>query len=61
MIRSLNEFVIKGIKTTIPFQASIMKHNAFRSGDYNIAWVEKFLASQPSPPDGLPEIMLEEE
>ncbi len=61
MIRSLNEFVIKGIKTTIPFQASILKHNAFRSGDYNIAWVEKFLASQPSPPEGLPEIMLEEE
>ncbi|MDA7920353.1 acetyl-CoA carboxylase biotin carboxylase subunit [Verrucomicrobiales bacterium] len=61
MIRSLNEFVIKGIKTTIPFQASIMKHNAFRSGDYNIAWVEKFLASQPSPPEGFPEIMLEEE
>ncbi|MDF1657476.1 MAG: acetyl-CoA carboxylase biotin carboxylase subunit [Verrucomicrobiales bacterium] len=61
MIRSLNEFVIKGIKTTIPFQASILKHNAFRSGDYNIAWVEKFLASQPTPPDGVPEIMLEED
>ncbi|MDF2378088.1 MAG: acetyl-CoA carboxylase biotin carboxylase subunit [Verrucomicrobiales bacterium] len=61
MIRSLNEFVIRGIKTTIPFQASILKHNAFRSGDYNIAWVEKFLASQPSPPDGLPDIMLEED
>ena len=60
MIRSLNEFVIKGIKTTIPFQASIMKHSAFRSGDYNIAWVEKFLASQPGPPE-LPDIMLEEE
>ncbi len=61
MIRSLNEFVIRGIKTTIPFQASILKHSAFRTGDYNIAWVEKFLASQPSPPDGLPEIMLEED
>ncbi len=61
MIRSLNEFVIRGIKTTIPFQASIMKHNAFRSGDYNIAWVEKFLASQPAPPEGLPDIMLEED
>jgi acetyl-CoA carboxylase biotin carboxylase subunit len=60
MVRSLNEFVIKGIKTTIPFQASILKHNAFRSGDYNIAWVEKFLASQPGPPE-LPDIMLEEE
>jgi len=60
MIRSLNEFVIRGIKTTIPFQVSILKHNAFRSGDYNIAWVEKFLASSPGPPD-VPEIMLEED
>ena len=60
MIRSLNEFVIKGIKTTIPFQVSILKHNAFRTGDYNIAWVEKFLASEPGPPD-VPEIMLEED
>jgi len=60
MLRSLNEFVIRGIKTTIPFQASILKHNAFRSGDYNIAWCEKFLASSPSPPE-LPDIMLEEE
>ncbi len=59
MIRSLNEFVIHGIKTTIPFQASILKHNAFRSGDYNIAWVEKFLASQPAPPE-LPEIMMDQ-
>ncbi|MEM9280386.1 MAG: acetyl-CoA carboxylase biotin carboxylase subunit [Verrucomicrobiota bacterium] len=60
MIRSLNEFVIKGIKTTIPFQASILKHDAFRSGKYNIAWVEQFLASQPAPPE-LPDIMLEED
>jgi acetyl-CoA carboxylase biotin carboxylase subunit len=60
MIRSLNEFVIRGIKTTIPFQVSILKHAAFRSGDYNIAWVEKFLATQPKPPE-VPEIMLEED
>jgi len=59
MIRSLNEFVIRGIKTTIPFQASILKHNAFRSGDYNIGWVEKFLADQPPPPE-LPEFELED-
>ena len=60
MIRALNEFVIRGIKTTIPFQASILKQAAFRSGDYNIAWVEKFLASQPDPPE-LPDIELIDE
>ena len=60
MSRALNEFVIKGIKTTIPFQASILKHAAFRNGNYNIGWVEKFLNSQPDPPD-LPDIALEDE
>ncbi|MEX2578472.1 MAG: acetyl-CoA carboxylase biotin carboxylase subunit [Verrucomicrobiales bacterium] len=60
MLRSLNEFVIRGIKTTIPFQASILKHNAFRTGEYNIGWCEKFLASSPTPPE-LPAIMLEED
>ncbi len=49
MSRALNEFLVEGIKTTIPFQASILKHEAFRTGKYNIAWVEKFLASQPKP------------
>ena len=60
MNRALNEFVIKGIKTTIPFQLSILAHAAFRNGDYNIAWVEKFLNSRPDPPE-LPEIHLADE
>ncbi|MEO0415748.1 MAG: hypothetical protein AAF226_12450, partial [Verrucomicrobiota bacterium] len=59
MIRALNEFVIQGIKTTIPFQLSILKSAAFQEGDYNIAWAEQFLNSQPAPP-ALPEIVLEE-
>ena len=60
MDRALNEFVIKGIKTTIHFQASILRHAAFRNGNYNIAWVEKFLNSQPTPPK-LPDIELEDD
>jgi len=59
MLRSLREFVVRGIKTTIPFQVSILEHSAFRNGDYNIGWVETFLASQPSPPE-LPYFMREE-
>jgi acetyl-CoA carboxylase, biotin carboxylase subunit len=50
MTRSLNEFLISGIKTTIPFQSSIMQHAAFKTGKYNIRWVEEYLASQPDPP-----------
>ena len=59
MLRSLKEFVVRGIKTTIPFQASILEHSAFRNGDYNIGWVETFLASQPTPPE-LPYFMHED-
>jgi len=46
MIRALNEFKIDGIKTTIPFQDAILKNSDFKSGDYNIGWVEQFLAVQ---------------
>ncbi len=59
MLRSLREFVVGGIKTTIPFQVSILEHSAFRNGDYNIGWVESFLASHPTPPD-LPYFMRED-
>jgi len=45
--RALNEFLVEGIKTTIPFQDAILKNSDFRSGDYNIAWVENFLSKQP--------------
>ncbi|MEM0896915.1 MAG: acetyl-CoA carboxylase biotin carboxylase subunit [Verrucomicrobiota bacterium] len=47
MHRALNEFLIHGIKTTIPFQDAILRNSDFRSGDYNIQWVEKFLDKMP--------------
>ena len=47
MIRALSEFKIEGIKTTIPFQDQILKNSDFKSGDYNIGWVEQFLSLQP--------------
>ncbi len=46
MRRALNEFLIQGIKTTIPFQDSILKDHDFKSGQYNIDWVEKFMARE---------------
>jgi acetyl-CoA carboxylase biotin carboxylase subunit len=58
MNRALNEFLVQGIKTTIPFQASILNNSDFRNGEYNIGWVEEFLASQPAPPH-LPAVELE--
>jgi len=58
MNRALNEFLVQGIKTTIPFQASIFKNADFHDGKYNIGWVEEFIASQPDPPH-LPAVELE--
>ncbi len=46
MRRALNEFLVHGIKTTIPFQDSILKDFDFKSGNYNIDWVGQFLAKQ---------------
>ena len=43
MKRALGEFIIRGIKTTIPFQLEIVSHPDFISGTYDIAWVSRFL------------------
>ena len=47
MKRALLEFKIDGIKTTIPFQHSILDNSDFKSGKYNIGWVEQFLQAKP--------------
>jgi acetyl-CoA carboxylase biotin carboxylase subunit len=43
MKRALGEFMIEGIKTTIPFQQEILDHPDFASGKYDIGWVGRFL------------------
>ena len=43
MKRALSEFMIRGIKTTIPFQLEILNHPDFVSGHYDIGWVGRFL------------------
>ncbi|MBK1792076.1 acetyl-CoA carboxylase biotin carboxylase subunit [Persicirhabdus sediminis] len=43
MKRALSEFKVEGIKTTIPFQEEIIDHPDFKNGDYDIAWVAKYL------------------
>ena len=37
------EFMIRGIKTTIPFQQEIIAHPDFIAGTYDIGWVARFL------------------
>ncbi|MCE9520496.1 MAG: ATP-grasp domain-containing protein, partial [Verrucomicrobia bacterium] len=46
MRRALGEFMIQGIKTTIPLQSKIMTTSDFNQGNYDITWVENFLAQE---------------
>lgn len=40
MKRALDEFVVEGIHTTIPFHRLIMDHNVFVKGDFNTKFLE---------------------
>jgi acetyl-CoA carboxylase biotin carboxylase subunit len=42
MHRALSEYVIEGVKTTIPFHLQLMKDERFRSGDFNTKFLEGF-------------------
>jgi acetyl-CoA carboxylase biotin carboxylase subunit len=42
MYRALSEYVIEGIKTTIPFHLQLMKDERFLSGDFNTKFLEGF-------------------
>jgi len=41
--RALGEFVIEGVKTTIPLQNRIINEPDFINGNYDIHWLEKFV------------------
>ena len=48
MQRSLTEFVVVGIKTTLPLHVRILADPQFQSGDYTIHWLESFVAGPQS-------------
>jgi len=41
MRRSLDEFVIEGIKTTIDLHKILMNHKKFLNSDFNVSWLDK--------------------
>ncbi len=54
MLRALHEFGLEGIKTTIPFHQALLQHPVFRSGNYSLDFLEKYMK-----PDGtlvIPEV-----
>ena len=42
MYRALSEYVIEGIKTTIPFHLKLMQNEEFRKGNYTTKFLESF-------------------
>ena len=42
MYRALSEYVIEGIKTTIPFHLQLMQNEKFKAGDFNTKFLETF-------------------
>ena len=42
MSRALSEYVIEGVKTTIPFHQQLMKNKDFRSGNFTTKFLEGF-------------------
>jgi acetyl-CoA carboxylase biotin carboxylase subunit len=45
--RALEEYVIEGMKTTIPLHQKLIDDPEFRAGDYTIKWLEEWLARDP--------------
>lgn len=48
MKRALDEFVIEGIKTTIPFHRQLMDHPDYLAGNYTTKFMEDFILEKPS-------------
>jgi acetyl-CoA carboxylase biotin carboxylase subunit len=42
MERALDEFIVEGIKTTIPFHQKLMKDERFRAGNFTTKFLEEF-------------------
>jgi acetyl-CoA carboxylase biotin carboxylase subunit len=42
MARALDEYIIEGIKTTIPFHQRIMESREFQEGDVDTGFLERF-------------------
>jgi acetyl-CoA carboxylase biotin carboxylase subunit len=43
MKRALDEFVIEGVKTTIPFHRQLMEHPDYLAGNYTTKFMEDFV------------------
>jgi acetyl-CoA carboxylase biotin carboxylase subunit len=44
--RCLDEFVVDGIKSTLPLFQDLVQNHDIANGDYDIHWLEKYLAAK---------------
>jgi acetyl-CoA carboxylase biotin carboxylase subunit len=56
MRRALREFVIKGIKTSIPFHRAVMEHPQFLAGHYDTSFIDTHIM-----PSGATSVGVDEE
>ncbi len=49
MVRALDEFVIEGVKTTIPFHQQLFRDERFRAGDFDTHFLDDFFLQEESP------------
>ncbi|WP_147058973.1 acetyl-CoA carboxylase biotin carboxylase subunit [Sporosarcina luteola] len=42
MKRALDEFIVEGVDTTVPFHLNLMDHEVFKSGDFDTKFLEKY-------------------
>jgi len=44
--RAIDEFVVDGVKTTLPLFRTLVRNADIQNGDYDIHWLERFLAEK---------------
>ena len=42
MQRALDEYIVEGVKTTIPFHQKLMKNEQFQKGDFTTKFLEEW-------------------
>jgi acetyl-CoA carboxylase biotin carboxylase subunit len=47
LLRALDEMIVEGVHTTIPFATQILRSETFRRGNYSTHFVKKFLDTMP--------------
>jgi len=47
MKRALQEFIVEGVKTTIPYHLQLMEDENFQTGDFNTQYLEKHFKFKP--------------